>query len=61
MLPRSFTATKTEILQIHINYPDVRTLHFTVHYPDPPLHNMYINSKFLYCILTNLVSFAIRR
>jgi len=60
MLPGTFTATKTEILQIQFNYPYVRTLHFTVHYPDQPLQNIYINNKFLYYNLTNFVTFAIR-
>jgi len=42
MLPGSSMTTKTEILQIHLNYPYVNTLHFQVHYPDQPLHIIYI-------------------
>jgi len=60
MHPGTYTATKTEILQIHFNYPYVHTLHFTVHYSDQPLHNIYINNKFLYHNLTSFVTFAVR-
>jgi len=32
-----------------------------VYYADQPLHNIYINNKFLYRNVTSFVSFAIRR
>ena len=61
MLAGTFTATKREILQIHFNCPYVHTyLAFvTVPYPDQPLHNVYINNKFLYHNFTCFLNFAI--
>ena len=60
MLSGTFTATK-RILHIHFNCSYVHTyLAFgTVPYPDQPLHNVYINNKFLYHNFTCFLNFAI--
>ena len=51
MRPGASPTKKTEILQIHFNYPYVHTLHFTVHYPDQPLHSIYILT-IDFCVIT---------
>ena len=58
MLPRPFTATKSEHPKIHFNYPYVCTLHL-YSLLDQQIHNVYIDNKFLYRNLTTFVTFAI--
>jgi hypothetical protein len=63
IVTRPFTATKREIIKIHFNYPYVcmyRAISI-VYYPDQPLHNMYINNKFLYHNFTSIVTFPIKK